>query len=97
MNKVVALSVALFLIACSAKEKKVQPPPPLPEIIEVPVPYYVKVPEELTAFCKWVESDLPSKVFLVSEGRKACLQKYENQFRAIRKIQGTPVPNEKPR
>ena len=96
MNKVVALSLALFLIACAAKEEVVQPAP-LPEIIEVPVPYYVKVPEELTAFCKWVESDLPSKVFLVSEGRKACLQKYENQFRAIRQIQGTPVPNEKPR
>lgn len=79
----------LALSACASV-----PPAGAPQIIRVPVRVFVPVPEERTAFCPWERDSPPSEVFARAAERRLCLERYEGQFRAIRKIQGGPVPDE---
>lgn len=101
----------LLAIAATGCRKDVQPDPPRYEparVIEVPVPHYVRVPDDLTARCliaadgtitsdpkvgrPWERNVLPSKAIRAARERAACLEFYESNDDATRKIEGEPVP-----
>ncbi len=91
--RAVTLLSALLLAACS-RENAVRPPPPA-KVITVYVPTYVKIPPELTAPCEWLKDTNPSRVFEAANSRRRCLEEtYEPNLRAIRGIEGSPVPDE---
>lgn len=79
------LALPLLLGACTpAVQYRASPP----ELIRVPVTSYVPIPGEMTRRCEWVKDAPPSQVFSVSAGRRTCLMQYEQQFRAIERVQG---------
>lgn len=83
---------SLFLVACSRQAVKPDSPAPVPAIVEVPVPTFVPISDELTARCEWRESAPLEVIPSVARERKKCLQQYEGQFDAIKRVQGRPVP-----
>jgi hypothetical protein len=83
---------SLFLVACSRQAVKPDSPAPVPAIVEVPVPTFVPISDELTARCEWVDSAPLQVIPSVARGRKKCLQQYEGQLDAIKRVQGRPVP-----
>lgn len=87
---------AVFLIAIVGCGRDVRPDPipPAPEIIEVPVPYYVPVGDELLAPCQWIKSAPQEVIHSVARGRRKCLEVYEANIEGIRKIRGQPVPQQ---
>lgn len=90
MRRLAALAVSVTLAACASAPAPVRPSPPT--LLRVPVPTYVPIPPAMTARCTWKADAPPSEVFLVSAGRKACLQRYELQLQAIERVQGQPAP-----
>lgn len=83
---------SLFLVACSRQAIKPDSPAAVPAIVEVPVPTFVPIDAELTARCEWVDSAPLQVIPSVARGRKKCLQQYEGQLDAIKRVQGRPVP-----
>ncbi len=81
---------SLLLAACT--RQLIQPETPVPAIVEVPVPTYVPIDPELTARCEWRETAPLEVIPSVARERKKCLQQYEGQFDAIKRVQGKPVP-----
>lgn len=86
-----AALVLLALTGC-ASNGSVMPRALPPELIRVPVPTYVPIPDTMTARCAWVDEAPPSEVFRVAAGRKTCLRQYETQLRAIERVTGQAVP-----
>lgn len=91
-KRLTALLLSALVTACTRQATKPDAPADPPTVVEVPVPTYVPIDDELTARCDWV-SEAPLEIMpSVARGRKKCLQQYEGQFDAIRKVQGGPVP-----
>lgn len=91
-KRLAALLLSALVTACTRQGVKPDAPADPPTVVEVPVPTYVPIEEELTARCEWVDSAPLEVMPSVTRGRKKCLQQYEGQFDAIRKVQGRPVP-----
>lgn len=83
---------SLFLVACGRQAIKPDTPAAVPAIVEVPVPTFVPISAELTARCDWRETAPLEIIPSVARERKKCLQQYEGQFDAIKRVQGRPVP-----
>ena len=90
MRLLLTVTFVLTLSACQRDRDEVRPDPP-PEIIEVPVPHYVPVPDELTAKCSWIRNAPLQDILPVARGRRHCLEVYEANIDAIRRIQGGAV------
>lgn len=90
-KRLAALLLSALVTACTRQATKPDAPQP-PTVVEVPVATYVPIDEELTARCEWV-AEAPLEVMpKVARGRKKCLQQYEGQLDAIKRVQGRPVP-----
>lgn len=91
LKPLVLLSFSAILAGCSTENtltKKVCPPP---DIVKVPVPYYVPVDDSLTTplpIAKGGLADIPA----VSRERRKALEQANIDRATVRKIQGTPVP-----
>lgn len=83
---------SLFLVACGRQAVKPDSPALVPAILEVPVPTFVPIDAELTARCEWRESAPLEVIPSVARERKKCLQFYETNMDAIKRVQGRPVP-----
>lgn len=88
--RAILITAIAFLTACQSAPAKVNAPAPV--FVEVPVATYVPIDAALTKRCSWVRADKPSAVFVVSNGRKRCLELYEAQFEGIEQVQAKPVP-----
>lgn len=89
---------ALLLAACGRNRPEMRPdPPPAPVIVEVPVAHYVPVPDDLLARCSWRKTAPLEVMPAVARERKRCLELYEADREAIRKIRGKPAPTTDPR
>ena len=84
--RLLTIIAVLLLAACKTAPKS--QPVPVPEVVQVPVETYVPIPDELLAPCQWRKSAPPSQVFEVARERKACLERYEADREAIRRIRG---------
>lgn len=95
--RVLPIAAALILAACARDRQVVRPPapPPAPVLIEVPVPTYVGIPDALLTRCSWRKSAPLEVMPAVASERKRCLEIYEADREAIRKVRGKPVPVEK--
>lgn len=91
MRAIAYASALVLLLACGQTGPK-RPITPAPDVIEVPVRIYVSIPSEFTSRCAWTKTAPPSKVYEVTAGRKRCLLQYERMIDAIKRIEGTPVP-----
>lgn len=89
-----AVAVLFALASCkgTSPERPDSPPPPPPTILEVPVAYYVPIPDELLERCNWVRSAPLEDILPVTRGRRYCLEVYEAHIEAIRSLRGSPVP-----
>lgn len=101
-------AAVLVLTSGCRKDVKAAGPHPPARVIEVPVPYYVPVPTDLTARCliaadgtvtgdpkigrPWQRDILPSQSIRGARERAACLDFYENNDDATKAIEGQPVP-----
>ena len=83
---------SLLLVACGRQAIKPDIPTTPAGVVEVPVQVFVPIAPELTAKCEWVESAPLEVMPSVSRERKKCLQFYEANIDAIKRIQGKPVP-----
>ena len=89
------LIAACVLLLGACQKGNVRPVgPPAASFIEVPVEVYVPIPESLTAPCPIARGKL-SQIPVVSRDRKASLEKCNADKKAIREIQGKPVPAKK--
>lgn len=82
----------IILAACGRQFTKPDIPTTPDSVVEVPVQVFVPISSELTARCDWRESAPLEVMPSVARERKKCLQQYEGQFDAIRRVQGRPVP-----
>lgn len=89
MRLLLTALAALLLAACAKDNVR---PPPAPRVVEVPVPTYVPVPDSLLAQCHWRRTAPLEVMPAVASERKRCLELYEADREAIRKITGKPVP-----
>lgn len=95
--RTVAILLASLLAACGSTGQVTCPPAPPAKVIRYPVPTYVPIDKALTAPCDWIKDERPSRVFDAARSRRDCLEQvYEPNFRAIRKVQGKPVPAKDP-
>lgn len=90
-----AALAAILLSACGTTPTKA--PPPAPELVEVVRKVYVPIDPELTRPCVWRPSAPLEEIPSVARERKKCLQFYEANLEAIRRIQGGPVPTPEPK
>lgn len=86
--RVVVCLLLLALAGCASTP----PASTAPEVIRVPVRIYVPIPDALTASCPWARDAAPSQVFERAAERRRCLEQYEGQLKAVRGVQGRPVP-----
>lgn len=87
-----ALLLSAVVTACTRQGTRPDAPAEPPTVVEVPVPTYVPIEPALTQRCEWT-GDAPLEIMpKVARGRRKCLEQYEGQFDAIRKVQGRPVP-----
>ena len=90
------VTLTMALAACARDREVVRPmPPPAPTVVEVPVPTYVGIPDALLTRCTWRKSAPLEVMPAVASERKRCLEQYEADREAIRKVRGKPVPVEK--
>ena len=92
LKPLLALTITAFMAACSTTGGKTKVCPP-PEIVQVPVPYYVPVDESLTSPLPIAIGKL-SEIPAVSRKRRETLEKANIDRAAVRKLQGSPVPAE---
>jgi len=90
MRYVPILLALLMLTGCPGT---VRPTPPPPAVLEVPVRTYVPIDRALTKRCAWERNGKLVDMPVVARGRKTCLEKYEAQFDAIERQQGSPASN----
>ena len=83
---------SILLAACGRQIIKPDIPTTPAGIVEVPVQVFVPIDPDLTAKCEWRESAPLEVMPSVARERKKCLQQYEGQLDAIRRVQGRPVP-----
>lgn len=84
--------LVLVLSGCRGARDEVKPNtdrPPL--IVEVPVPHYVQIPDTLLRDCLWRRSAPLEAMPAVARERRKCLEVYEADREAIRKVRGGPV------
>ena len=86
MMRILTIAAVMLLAACKTVPESTRVPPP--QIVEVPVETFVPIPDTLLAPCQWRKSAPPSQVFEVARERKACLERYEADREAIRRIRG---------
>jgi hypothetical protein len=91
----IAAVAAALLSACGSAPMK--RPPPAPALVEVVVKVFVPIDPELTRPCVWRPSAPLEEIPSVARERKKCLQFYEANLDAIRRVQGGPVPNPEPK
>lgn len=91
MKSTICAAILTLLVGCGRDVKPDPHIPPPPEIVEVPVPHYVPVPGELTAKCNWIRNAPLQDILPVTRGRRHCLEVYEANIDAIRRIQGGAV------
>jgi type IV pilus biogenesis protein CpaD/CtpE len=94
MKTPVLLAVVTLLVGCASANALTSKTCPPPEIVRVPVPYYVPVDASLTTplpIAKGGLSDIPA----VARERRKALEQANIDRAAIRKMQGTPVPEGK--
>jgi len=91
-KRLTALLLSALVTACTRQATKPDSPADPPTVVEVPVATYVPINEELTARCEWIDSAPLEVMPSVARGRKKCLQQYEGQLDAIKRVQGRPVP-----
>lgn len=90
------ITLTMAMAACSRDREVVRPmPPPAPTVVEVPVPTYVGIPDSLLTPCTWRKSAPLEVMPAVARERRRCLELYEADREAIRKVRGKPVPSEK--
>lgn len=89
------LTIAAVLILAACTPKQAQRPDPPPKIVEVPVKIYVPVPADLTEPCPIAKGTL-AEIPKVARARRQSLESCNADKAAIRKIQGTPVPEPVP-
>lgn len=91
MRTFTILAAMLALAACDRAVRPTPPPPEAPTVLKLRERTYVPIDKALTKRCPWVRDgelvDMPA----VARGRKTCLEKYEAQFDAIERAQGSPA------
>ena len=89
------LILLLLTLAGCAKDKAVRPDAPrapAPVVVEVQVPTYVPIADELLARCAWRVTAPLEEIPSAARERKKCLQFYEANLDAIGTVRGKPVP-----
>ena len=89
MRQLFVLLIVVAVAGCATRKPLVVKQPG--KIIEVPVKVYVPIPDNLTAPCPIAEGKV-GEVLEVARKRRASLEACNAQLKAIRKIQGQPVP-----
>ncbi|MGO1069326.1 hypothetical protein [Lysobacter sp. CA199] len=90
MRHTMTIAAAMLLAACGKENTRPTPPAP-PAVISIPEKHYVPIEAEYTKRCAWVRDGKLEEMPTVSRGRKTCLEKYESQFDAIERKQGSLV------
>lgn len=90
MRQTMLITAALLLSACGKDLTRPTLPAP-PAVISVPEKHYVPIEKEFTQRCPWIRDGKLSEMPTVARGRKTCLEKYESQFDAIERKQGSLV------
>lgn len=90
MKSMVCGVLFMVLVGCARDDVRPIPPPP-PVIVEVPVQVYVPIPDALLRPCAWRRSAPLEVIPQVARERRRCLEQYEADRDAIRKVRGRPV------
>lgn len=93
MKSMICVAILILIVGCG-RDVRPDPIPPAPEIVEVVVPHYVPVKDELLAPCHWIRNAPQEVIHSVARGRRKCLEVYEANIEGIRKIRGQPVPQQ---
>lgn len=91
MRLAILIAAASLLTGCPNKNVRPTVPAPAPAVISVPEARYVPIEPEFTRRCTWVRDGKLEDMPTVARGRKTCLEKYESQFDAIERKQGSLV------
>lgn len=91
MIRSLLLCALTLLLAACARDAVRPADPPLPLLVEVPVPHYVPIPDFLLRPCTWRRTAPLEVLPAVARERRSCLEQYEADREAIRKVRGGPV------
>ena len=92
MKSMIYVAILITIVGCG-RDVRPDLPPPAPEIVEVVVPHYVPIPDSLLSPCRWRRSAPLEVIPQVARERRKCLEQYEADREAIRRVRGGPVPD----